>query len=207
MYIKQTEDVNIFFSKKMLNDAYEHLTCTIGDKENELFITNWTTGNQTIRQYDTFDIYPYPLECPKSIDEHRRAKRWTALMRSSRARRERVHLSVQAGPGYTAEVSPSCRASSMGNALAIPVQAEPGLAAVAAPSFHRGVRAWQHVHSSTRAGPGRIVSSERDGQRVHLPVLAGPGHISSECKWQRVHRSRLGAHRVERALTGTLRVK
>ena len=99
----------------------------------------------------------------KTTYEHRRAMRWTALISSSRARRKRVHLSVQAGPGYTAEVSPSYRASSMGNALAIPVQAEPGLAAVAAPSFHRSVRAGQHVHRSTRAGPGRIVTSERDG--------------------------------------------
>ena len=139
--------------------------------------------------------------------------RWTALMSSSRARRERVHLSVQAGPGHTAEVSPSCRASAMGNALAVPVQAEPGLAAVAAPSFHRSVRAGQRVHRSTRAGPGRIASSERDGQRVRLPVLAGPGHIaaetmwvkrargehfvSSECNGQRVHRSRPGAHTVK----------
>ena len=102
----------------------------------------------------------------------------------------------------------------MGNALAIPVQAEPGLAAVAAPSSHRSVRAGQHAYRSTRAGPGRIVSSERDGQRVHLPVLAGPGHIaaaeplcqgdgkhfvSSERNGQQVHRSRPGAHRVERA--------
>ena len=67
VYIKQTDDDNIFFSKKMLNDAYEHLTCTIKDKENELFIKHWTVGNQSIRRYDNFDIYPNPAECPKEI--------------------------------------------------------------------------------------------------------------------------------------------
>ena len=51
----------------MLHYAYEHLTCTIKDKENELFIKNWTAGNQSIRRYDNFDIFPNPEECPKNI--------------------------------------------------------------------------------------------------------------------------------------------
>ena len=104
----------------------------------------------------------------------------------------------------------------MGNTSAVPVQAEPGLAAVAAPSCHRSLRAGQHVHRSTRAGPGGIVSSERDRRAFTFPCwpglgtllpqhlcakamekVAGPGlgneftvpaQVSSERDEQRVHR-------------------
>lgn len=67
VYIKQTNDDNIFLSKKMLKDAYEHITC--GENKNgtpRLFIDQWTTGNDSIRCFDNFDIYPYPLVCPEN---------------------------------------------------------------------------------------------------------------------------------------------
>ena len=39
VYIKQTDDDNIFLSKKTLKDAYEHITCTLPDiEEPKLFI-------------------------------------------------------------------------------------------------------------------------------------------------------------------------
>lgn len=68
VYIKQTEDDNIFLSKKDLKNAYEHITCTIPDDDNsKLFINLWTTGNDKIRCYDNFGIYPPPLVCPDNI--------------------------------------------------------------------------------------------------------------------------------------------
>ena len=66
------------------------------------------------------------------------------------------------------------RVSAMGNALAVPVHP-----AVAAPFCHASVRAGEHVHCSTRVGPGLIVSIERDGQRANLSVLAGPENIAA----------------------------
>ena len=68
VYIKQTEDENIFLSKKTLKDAYEHITCTIPEEEKpKLFINLWTTGNDSIRCYDNFDIFPHPLVCPDNV--------------------------------------------------------------------------------------------------------------------------------------------
>jgi hypothetical protein len=68
VYIKQTDDDNIFLSKKDLINAYEHITCTIPDCDKlKLFINTWTTGNDKIRCYDSFDIYPHPLVCPDNI--------------------------------------------------------------------------------------------------------------------------------------------
>ncbi len=68
VYIKQTDDDNIFLSKKDLINAYEHITCTIPDCDKlKLFINTWTTGNDKIRRYDNFDIYPHPLVCPDNI--------------------------------------------------------------------------------------------------------------------------------------------
>ena len=67
IYIKQTEDDNIFLSKKTITDAYEHITCPNPiDGKIRLFINLWTTGNDKIRCYDNFDIYPYPLVCPET---------------------------------------------------------------------------------------------------------------------------------------------
>jgi len=68
VYIKQTDDDNIFLSKKTLRDAYEHITCTLPNVEDpKLFINLWTTGNDKIRCYDNFDIYPHPLVCPDAV--------------------------------------------------------------------------------------------------------------------------------------------
>ena len=68
VYIKQTEDENIFLSKKTLKDAYEHITCTIPEEEKpKLFINLWTTGNDSIRCYDSFGIFPPPLVCPDNV--------------------------------------------------------------------------------------------------------------------------------------------
>ena len=68
VYIKQTDDDNIFLSKKMLKEAYEHITC--GENSfgiPKLFINQWTTANDSIRNYDNFDLYPYPLVCPDRV--------------------------------------------------------------------------------------------------------------------------------------------
>ena len=68
IYIKQTEDENIFLSKKDLINAYEHITCTIPDCDKvKLFINTWTTGNDKIRCYNSFGIYPPPLVCPDNV--------------------------------------------------------------------------------------------------------------------------------------------
>ena len=61
VYIKQTEDENLFLSKRDLINAYEHITCTLPDEEKpKLFINLWTTGNDSIRCYDNFRIFPPP---------------------------------------------------------------------------------------------------------------------------------------------------
>jgi hypothetical protein len=68
IYIKQTEDENIFLSKKDLINAYEHITCTVPDCDKvKLFINTWTTGNDKIRCYESFGIFPPPLVCPDNV--------------------------------------------------------------------------------------------------------------------------------------------
>ena len=63
LYIKETSEDILFFSKRTLKEAYEHLK---GD-DRKLFIDQWTTGNENIRKYDSFDSYPFPLICPNNI--------------------------------------------------------------------------------------------------------------------------------------------
>jgi len=68
IYIKQTSEDIIIFSKGKLREAYEHLTC--GEDKNgnsKLFIDQWTTGNANIRKYDDINTYPNPLICPNNI--------------------------------------------------------------------------------------------------------------------------------------------
>lgn len=68
IYIKHVEDDNIFLSKRMLKEAYEHITC--GETKTgtpRLFIDQWTTANDKIRCFDTTDIYPHPLKCPENV--------------------------------------------------------------------------------------------------------------------------------------------
>lgn len=68
IYIKRTEDDNIFLSKRMLKEAYEHITC--GETKTglpRLFIDQWVVGNDSIRSYDSFDIIPHPLKCPDNF--------------------------------------------------------------------------------------------------------------------------------------------
>lgn len=68
VFVKQTDDEIIFFSKQQLKVAYEHMTC--GEKksgEPKLFIDQWCIGNESIRKYDNFNSYPYPLKCPDNI--------------------------------------------------------------------------------------------------------------------------------------------
>jgi hypothetical protein len=70
-YVKYKRDSDLlFFKKKDLVNAYEHLTYQYVDKKKDEvieknFIHDWTKNNPKIKKYEDCDIYPNIEECPE----------------------------------------------------------------------------------------------------------------------------------------------